>query len=327
MGADVLDPAAAGGLSGGTGRRAPREVLAPPSAADGGEEALAGAVLSWWADARAARDRLPWRATRDPWAILVSETMLVQTQALRVAARFPEVLDRFPTPAALADATTAEVLAWWTGLGYNRRALWLQRAARRIVDRHEGAVPDDLDDLKALPGVGPYTARAVLAFAFGRPVGVVDTNVGRVLARAVAGRRLSLAEAQSRADRLVPPARAREWNLALMDLGALCCRARRPDCPGCPLGDGPCAWRRSGDAEDPGRGSAGTGRAQARFVGSDRQGRGRLVRAALAGPIPAGALAETAGWPDDPVRAARVASGLVAEGLLAGDGAGGLRLP
>ena len=202
MGADLLDPAATGGLSGGTGRRAPRAVAASPAGADEGEEALVGAVLSWWADARGARDRLPWRTTRDPWAVLVSETMLVQTQAPRVAARFPEVLDRFPTPAALADATTAEALACWTGLGYNRRALWLQRAARRVVEHHRGAVPDDLDDLMALPGVGPYTARAVLAFAFGRPVGVVDTNVGRVLARAVAGRRLSPAEAQSRADRL-----------------------------------------------------------------------------------------------------------------------------
>ena len=284
------------------------------------------AVLDWWGRARHGRDVLPWRATRDPWAVLVSETMLVQTQASRVAGRYPEMLARFPTPAALASAPAGELLAAWVGLGYNRRALWLRDAACHLVERHGGSVPDDLSALQALPGVGPYTARAVLAFAFERPVGVVDTNVGRVLARAVAGAALSPGSAQATADALVPPGEARSWNLALMDLGALRCRPRRPACEGCPLGAGGCAWRRSG-GDDPAQGSAGTSRPQAAFAGSDRQGRGRLVRAVLAGPVGAAALAEAAGWPGEPARAARVAAALVAEGLLASDGAGGVHLP
>lgn len=283
-------------------------------------------VLDWWEVARHGRDLLPWRTTRDPWAVLVSETMLVQTQASRVAARYPDVLARFPTPAALASAPVGELLAAWVGLGYNRRALWLRDAARHLVERHGGGVPDDLTALRALPGVGPYTARAVLAFAFEQPVGVVDTNVGRVLARAVAGSRLSPGRAQAVADALVPPGKGRVWNLAVMDLGALCCRPRRPACEACPLAAGVCAWRQAG-GDDPAPGSAGTSRAQGAFAGSDRQGRGRLVRAALAGPVGAAALAQVAGWPEEPGRAARVAAALVAEGLLADDGAGGVRLP
>lgn len=284
---------------------------------------LRRAVLAWWEEARVGRDALPWRSTRDPWAVLVAETMLVQTQAARVAARFPALLERFPTPAALAGVPVGEVLASWVGLGYNRRALWLHQAACRIVEVHGGAVPDDLAALLRLSGVGPYTARAVLAFAFERPVGVVDTNVGRVLARAFVGARLSPAEAQAAADALVPAGRSRAWNLALMDLGAVQCRSR-PSCAACPLATAGCRWRREG-GDDPARGSAGTSRAQAAFAGSDRQGRGRLVRAALTAPVPAAALAATAGWPDEPERAAKVAAALVAEGLLGSDGLGGIR--
>lgn len=331
MAARLLDAPAEGGLS----------RSATPAAGAGGRSGAGGsgssawpvplqaplqaAVLDWWERARAERDELPWRSTRDPWAVLVSETMLVQTQAARVADRFPEVLERFPTPSALAAATPGEVLACWVGLGYNRRALWLQQAARRIVELHGGAVPGDLGALRALPGVGPYTARAVLAFAFEQPVGVVDTNIGRVLARAVAGARLSPGAAQAEADALVPGDRPRAWNLALMDLGALCCRPR-PSCGSCPLGVAGCRWREGGGG-DPAEGSAGTSRGQPPFAGSDRQGRGRLVRAALAGPVPATALAATAGWPDDPVRARRVAGALVVEGLLASDGLGGICRP
>jgi len=176
--------------------------------------------------------------------VLLSETMLAQTQAGRVAARYPALLEGFPTPAALAAAPLGELLRAWSGLGYPRRAAALHAAARAIVERHGGAVPATLGELLALPGIGPYTARAVLAFAFGRPVGVLDTNVGRVLARAWAGRRLARSAAQQHADALTAaaPLAPREWNLAVMDFGALVCRAR-PACPGCPVrAAGACAW-------------------------------------------------------------------------------------
>ena len=150
---------------------------------------------------------LPWRATRDPWSILVAEVMLQQTQAARVAPRLVRFLDRFPTPAACAAVPLADVLAQWQGLGYPRRARDLHRTAHLVVDRHAGRLPDDLASLLALPGVGPYTARAVLAFAHGCDVGVVETNIARVLAR-TSGRRLTARAAQELADSAVPPARA-----------------------------------------------------------------------------------------------------------------------
>ena len=146
----------------------------PPAGPD-----LAGwrrAVLSY---GRRSLRPLPWRATRDPWAVLVSEFMLQQTQAARVVAPYLAFLDRFPTPAAAAAAGPGAVVGQWAGLGYNRRALSLHRAAQDVTERFGGSVPDDLASLRSLPGVGPYTARAVLAFAFERPVGVVDVNVAR----------------------------------------------------------------------------------------------------------------------------------------------------
>ena len=162
------------------------------------------ALFSWWPTVRAARDQLPWRSTKDPWLTLMAEFMLAQTQTIRVVDRFVEMAERFPTPASCADAAQREVVACWVGLGYNRRAVALHQSAQAIVDRHGGVVPKDLDALLALPGVGPYTARAILAFAFDDHVGVVDTNIGRVLSRAVAGSPLKVAEAQRLADRLVP---------------------------------------------------------------------------------------------------------------------------
>lgn len=261
--------------------------------------------------------------------MLVAETMLAQTQAARVAKAYPALLERFPTPQALAGASLGELLRCWDGLGYPRRAAALHAAARVISERHGGTVPHDLGDLLELPGVGQYTARAVLAFAWSAPVGVLDTNVGRVLARARAGRRLARGEAQRLADELsaASPVPAREWNLALMDFGALVCRARLPRCPDCPLRAAKaCAWR-STVAGDPASGSAGVSGRQGRFAGSDRQGRGRLLRAALAGPIPPAAIAPAAGWPEDPARAERATARLVAEGLLGVGKDGALRLP
>jgi A/G-specific adenine glycosylase len=279
-------------------------------------------VLAWFA--RAGRAELPWRATRDPWAVLVAEVMLQQTQVARVVPRWHGFLERFPDPAACAAAPAAEVLRAWEGLGYNRRGLALHRCAVEVVERHGGALPVDLAALLALPGVGPYTARAVLVFAGERPHGVLDTNIARVLAR-VTGRTLRAGEAQGLADALVPDGAAWAWNSALMDLGATVCGKRAPQCGVCPVADR-CAWR--GEGPDPAVGSAAVPGPQSRFAGSDRQGRGRLVAALRAGPVPGVDVPAVMGWPDDPARAARVLDGLVRDGLVVAEhGSGRLRLP
>jgi A/G-specific adenine glycosylase len=279
-------------------------------------------VLAW---GEAHLRDLPWRRTRDPWAILVSEVMAQQTGVDRVVPYYQRFLDRFPTPPACAAAPLGEVLRLWTGLGYNRRAVNLHGCARAVVDDHGGALPPDLAALRALPGVGRYTARAVLAFAFERDVGVVDTNVGRVLAR-WAGRPLGAAEAQAQADALVPPGRAWAWNQAVMELGGTVCLRRRPRCASCPVRRS-CAWAAAGlAAPDPADGSAGVGIVQPRFEGSDRQGRGRLVEALCSGPVALPDLATVMGWPDDPGRAHRVAMGLLDHGLAVREDAV-LRLP
>ena len=269
--------------------------------------------LTAWAEG--ARRDLPWRRTRDPWAVLVSELMLQQTQVARVIPRYDAFLSRFPTPAATASAPMADVVRAWAGLGYNRRAVNLHRAAGEIVSRHGGALPATLAELVTLPGVGPYTARAVLAFAFEADVGVVEVNSARVLARAVAGRSLTASEAQALADGLVPEGRGWAWNQAMLDLGATVCTKTAPACGACPL-QACCAWAvRGGSEADPATGSAGCGATQSAFAGSDRQGRGRLVDVLRHGPVPRSGLGDAAGWPDDPERAARVATGLVADGL------------
>ena len=270
-------------------------------------------ALTEWS-ARTRRD-LPWRRTRDPWAILVSELMLQQTQVARVEPKYDAFLTRFPTVASCAGASVGEVVTMWAGLGYNRRAVNLHRCAVTVVEQHGGELPRGLDELLALPGIGPYTARAVSAFAFERDVGVLDTNAARVLAR-WHGRALKPAEAQRLADAMVPPGEGWAWNQAMLDLGATCCTSRAPRCDGCPTASS-CAWFVAGRPEpDPAVGSAGVSGRQSAFEGSDRQGRGRLVdglRRATA--IAADDLAAVAGWPADPPRAARAAESLVRDGL------------
>jgi A/G-specific adenine glycosylase len=281
--------------------------------------AVRDALLGWGSVAPRA---LPWRDTRDPWAVLVSELMLQQTQVARVVPRYHEFLARFPTVVVCADASAGAVVEAWAGLGYNRRAVALHRLAVVVRDDHDGVLPDDLASLLRLPGVGAYTARAVLAFAHERDVAVVDTNVARVLARR-AGRRLAPREAQALADRLVPSGRGWAWNQWMLDLGATVCVARRPRCADCPVSSG-CAWR--GNGPDPAIGSAGVTGRQSTFAGSDRQGRGRLVDALRRGPVALDDVALAAGWPDDEPRARRVADGLVRDGLACRDGHS-LRLP
>jgi A/G-specific adenine glycosylase len=178
---------------------------------------------------------LNFRRRRDAYAVLVSEAMAQQTQISRVEPAWEAFLERFPTVQALAEASTADVLRAWAGMGYNRRALNLQRAARAVVDQFEGAFPETVEELERLPGVGPYTARAVAAIAFGRTVGAVDTNVRRVLGRTAGGwDGLPPKELQALADDLVPIGRAGEWTHALMDIGARFCRPRSPICGDCP---------------------------------------------------------------------------------------------
>jgi A/G-specific adenine glycosylase len=196
----------------------------PPDARD--------AILAWF-DARGRS--FPFRGVRDPWAILVSETMAQQTQIARASAKWEAFMVRFPTVHAVAAAAPGDVLREWRGLGYNRRALNLWRAARVVVDEHGAQLPDSVDALERLPGVGPYTARAVAALAYGRPVGAVDTNVRRVLTRMI-GAELPLdpRALQSIADASVPGERPGDWTHALMDVGATLCRPATPVCADCP---------------------------------------------------------------------------------------------
>lgn len=276
-------------------------------------------LLSWGVPR--LRD-LPWRHTRDPWAVLVSEVMLQQTQTARVVPKWLAFLAAFPDPAACASAPLGDVLRLWQGLGYPRRARNLHAAAVFVTGELGGRFPDTLDGLRRLPGVGPYTARAVLAFAFEADAAVVDTNVARVLAR-TAGSRLTPRAVQDRADAWLPPGESWIWNQLLLDLGATVCVAGAPRCDGCPL-TSRCAWR-GGPGPDPAIGSAGVSTPQSRFEGSDRQVRGRLLRAVGNGPVATGSIPAVAGLPADPERAHRLAASLVADGLAVADP--DLRLP
>jgi A/G-specific adenine glycosylase len=235
---------------------------------------LRDAVLAWYG---ANGRRLAFRATDDPYAVLVSELMAQQTQAERAAAAWTAWMTRFPTVESLAAAPVADVVRAWAGLGYNRRAVNLQRAAQAIVERHGGRVPDTVDELDALPGVGPYTARAVAAIAFGRRVGAVDTNVRRVLGRvAVGDPSLPAAELQALADAVVPEGRAADWTHALMDVGALVCRPRTPRCGDCPAR----SWCRFAAGARPGAETARPTAARApepSFPETTRWLRGRIV--------------------------------------------------
>ena len=193
---------------------------------------LAAAALDWYA--AHGRD-LAFRRSTDPWAVLVSEVMAQQTQAARAAVAWSAFIDRYPTPAAFAATSPGEAIRAWRGLGYNRRAIALRDAAVGIVELHEGRVPDSLEALEALPGVGPYTARAVLAIAYGRPVAPLDTNIRRVLARYLGGLAGAAQEQQRLGDELVPAGSPGAWTHALMDIGATICRKRGPRCAACPL--------------------------------------------------------------------------------------------
>lgn len=273
--------------------------------------ALHEPVLRWY-DAN-ARD-LPWRRPdATPWAVLVSEFMLQQTPVVRVLPVYRTWLERWPEPAALADAPSGEAVRAWGRLGYPRRALRLHAAASAIVDRHGGRVPADYDDLRALPGVGDYTAAAVASFGFGRRHAVLDTNVRRVLARTVQGAALP-SPSVSRAERalaesLVPDDAPARWAVAVMELGALVCTAANPRCEACPVAE-LCSWRLAGRPpyDEPPR------RAQ-RWAGTDRQCRGALLAVLRDSDGPVAADVLEAAWPDGPQRA-RALAGLLDDGLV-----------
>lgn len=286
---------------------------------------LASTLNAWFADA--ARP-LPWRAAEvSPWAVFVSEFMLQQTQVARVVPRWEAWITRWPTPAALAAEPPSEAVRAWDRLGYPRRALWLHRAAVEMVERHDGQVPAELDELLALRGVGPYTARAVAAFAFGRRHPVVDTNTRRVLARAVAGQAEPAPPSTARdlaamaAQLPESDAAARVFNAAAMELGATICTARAPRCDECPVAAS-CAWRQAGYPPY----SGPRKRAQGRFEGSDRQVRGVVMRELRAAHRPVTSTELDSLWPDA-AQLARAVDGLVADGLAAARPDGALVLP
>ena len=227
------------------------------------------ALLRWYT---AEHRDFPWRRSRDPYAVLVSEVMLQQTQASRVAERYPRFLSRFPTAEALASASPPSVLAAWNGLGYNRRAIALQQAARIVVAT---GWPRDVAGIERLPGVGPYTARAIASLAFGQPVGVVDTNVRRWLIRRfeVEDGPRPLQALADRLARLGSETDADGWTHATMEFGASVCRSRAPRCEICPIGAG-CPSRGIAEPVAVPR--------QARMRGSDRAYRGAVLRALAA---------------------------------------------
>jgi A/G-specific adenine glycosylase len=269
------------------------------------------AVLRWYGSN--ARD-LPWRRPNaSPWAVLVSEVMLQQTPVPRVLPAYHAWLDRWPGPPALAAAPPAEAVRQWGRLGYPRRALWLHGAARTITDQHGGVVPGSISALRALPGVGAYTAAAVASFAFGQRHAVLDTNVRRVLARLIGGRAQPspspTAAEVAMAESLLPtePGLAPRWSVAVMELGAMICTAARPRCPDCPVA-AVCAWRLAGKPEPAER------RRGQRYEGTDRQCRGKLLALLreAEGPVPAARLHAT--WPDARQRTRALAS-LVVDGL------------
>jgi A/G-specific adenine glycosylase len=287
-----------------------------------GESPLIPVVLDWFD----AHERpLPWRGS-SPWGVMVSEFMLQQTPVDRVLPQWTSWLERWPTPTSLAGEPLAEALRAWGRLGYPRRAQRLHAAATVIRDRHDGHVPDDEPALRALPGVGEYTAAAILAFAYGRRSVVLDTNVRRVVSRAVsgvaeAGPAISSAE-RALAESLWPATdgRSARWSAAVMEFGALVCTARSPRCDVCPV-QGNCSWFAAGLPAP-----AKQGRRQPGYGGSDRQARGRILGVLRDSPTPVTRRSLAKAVPDADQRA-RAIEGLVSDGLVVRQPGGRVALP
>ncbi|WP_155354486.1 A/G-specific adenine glycosylase [Acrocarpospora macrocephala] len=267
-------------------------------------------ILDWYAEHN--RD-LPWRRPEaTPWGILVSEIMLQQTPVIRVLPIWEEWLTRWPTPDALAKEPPGEAVRHWGRLGYPRRALNLHACAKAITADFDGTVPATYDELRTLPGIGDYTAAAVASFAYGGRHAVLDTNVRRVLARAIRGEEFpptaTTAPERKLAESLIPPVDAPRWAVAVMELGALICTARAPRCADCPV-SGRCQWLLTGKpAHD------GPPRRGQTYAGTDRQCRGALLAVLrdAPGPVPKAAL--DAAWSNTAQRE-RALDGLLTDGL------------
>lgn len=269
-------------------------------------------LLEWY---RVARRDLPWRAPGvSAWQILVSEFMLQQTPVSRVLPIWPDWVRRWPTPSATAAASAADVLRAWGKLGYPRRAKRLHECATVVARDHGDVVPRDVDTLLTLPGVGGYTARAVACFAYRRPVPVVDTNVRRVVARAVHGQADAGAPSAGRdhadvAALLPGDGSAPEFSVALMELGATVCTARAPRCGLCPLRR--CAWREAGHPPP-----TGPARRVQTYAGTDRQVRGRLMDVLRGNDSPVTRAELDVAWLTDTAQRDRALYSLLADGLV-----------
>ncbi len=270
---------------------------------------IAAGLIAWGSGS--LRD-LPWRRTNNAWHVLVSEVMLQQTSVARVLPKYENFIEEFPTPGHLARASLGDALSLWSGLGYPRRCRNLREAAIVIERDYAGDMPSTLEELLALPGIGQYTARAVLAFAHRQDVAVVDVNVSRVLSR-LQGGPLKARALQDLADQLVPEGLGWEWNQVMMDFGARHCTIRHPQCAACPVSK-QCKWH--GVGEDPAPTSAGASKPQAKFEGSDRQARGRAMRAVGNGITAQKDITESMGLAEDAMRAQKLLHALVDEGLL-----------
>jgi A/G-specific adenine glycosylase len=287
-------------------------------------QALHADILAWFDES--AR-KLPWRTDPQPWKVMVSEFMLQQTPVARVLPVFETWMHRWPTPASLAADSPGEAVRAWGKLGYPRRAQRLHASAVAIVERHGGEVPADLDDLRALPGVGDYTAAAIASFAFGQSHVVLDTNVRRLFARAIEGvefpnpggtsrsRGTISASERAVAVTLLPDRDADLWAAATMELGAVVCTAKSPRCGVCPI-ENRCAWNTAGRPAHDGperRGQA--------YAGTDRQVRGRLLDVLRTSDTPVTRAALDAAW-DDAGQRERCLTSLLADGLIqkTGDG-------
>ncbi|HYO00752.1 MAG TPA: A/G-specific adenine glycosylase [Mycobacterium sp.] len=270
----------------------------------------ASELMRWYEESQ--RD-LPWRRPGVPaWQILVSEFMLQQTPVVRVEPIWRDWVARWPTPSATAAASAADVLRAWGKLGYPRRAKRLHECATVIAVEHGDVVPDDVDTLLTLPGVGTYTARAIACFAYGKRVPVVDTNVRRVVARVVHGRADSAASVRDLADvdAILPnDSRAPGFSISLMELGATVCTARSPRCGLCPLSV--CSWRSAG--YPPGTEPA---RRVQKYAGTDRQVRGRLLDVLRANDAPVSRIQLDVAWLSDPAQRDRALDSLLTDGLV-----------